>query len=208
VVFYREKFLKTIWDYLNCSFKMDIVGKICAVLEVEKDYVSMNDIWAFVQGRTHCTMFEFVGALQQLFTNGVIIRRIDGGGLEHYKMVKTSLLPEFECELCRVKCNSYTQYETHVHGHQHVTNVHAVRTGSRDRTQWFSCGICHKRLNSSAQIALHMNKCCSKLADLQTPGRLPSCLLPGRGKFNQAKADRCNHDVVDSQDCPCWFDNV
>lgn len=187
---------------------MDIVGKICAVLEVEKDFVGFNAIFAYVQDRTDCNIHDFTRALQQLFVNGVVVRRIEGYGLEAYKLVKTNLLPEFRCDLCAVSCNSYSQYESHIRGHQHVSNLHAVRTGSRDRTQWFSCGICHKRLNSPAQLMLHMGQCCSKLSDYQVPGRLPSCLLPGRGKFNQTKADNCDHVFPDCEGCWCWYDDV
>lgn len=187
---------------------MDIVSRICAILEVERDFVSINEIFAYVQDRTDCSMHELVRALHQLFTNGVIVRRIESPGLEYYKMVKTSLLPEFVCDLCAVTCNSYAQYDEHIRGHQHVTNLHAVRTGSRDRTQWFSCGVCHKRLNSPAQLMLHMSSCCTKLSDYQVSGRLPSCLLPGRGRFNQAKADICSHDFVDCEGCWCWYDDV
>jgi hypothetical protein len=158
---------------------MDITSKIIAVLEVNNSFVHVDEIFNYVQDKTGCSLYNFASCLNQLFVNGVTVRRIDSKGREHYKMVKTSLLPEFLCEICKVQCNSYGQYETHIHGHQHVTNLHALKTGSRDRTQWYSCGICHKRFNSPEQIMLHMPKCCTRLEDYKSPGRLLSCLLPG-----------------------------
>jgi len=175
-----------------------LVGRVVAVLEVSADWVSVQEILGYCQDRSNSTLFEVVAVLQQLFSNGVIVRKIEPGGHEFYKKTVAPRLPEFHCELCKVQCNSYAQYEAHILGHQHVVNTHALRTGTRDRTQWFTCGLCHKRMNSPEQIATHMTLCCAKAEEKQDFGRLKSV-------FNEAAYDDCDHDFPDTLGCDCWY---
>lgn len=179
-----------------CQFiaiKMDIVGKIMAMLEVEDAYIAERDLFAYVQDKTYCNMHEFSSVLTQLFTNGLLTRRVESNGIVSYKKTSSFLLPEFLCEMCKVNCNSYSQYAAHIQGHQHVTNLHAVRTGSRDRTQWFTCGLCRKRVNSPIQLMIHMAQCCA-LFSVGSTRDLPKYV----------GVTQCDHDFPDSQgSCSC-----
>lgn len=159
---------------------MDIAGKLLAMLEIENKYITELELFSYVRDKTDCSMIEFSEVLKQLSDNGVVMRRIDGG-VVLWKKSATYLLPEFLCDLCSVSCNSYSQYADHIQGHQHSVNLHAVRSGTRDRTQWYTCGVCRKRVNSPLQLMLHMSACCTtekkgaQYCNHDFPERVGSC---------------------------------
>jgi len=131
-------------------------------LEDVGDYVSESEVLDYFLSQTPGTeRHEALAALHLFFANGVVTRRIDAGKM-YYRLARFALKPSYRCDICKIDCNSVNAYRQHLQGHKHLANVHERETGSRDRTTWFTCGICSKRLNSAAQLACHMPSCSSK----------------------------------------------